>query len=180
MLGKIDRDVPVFRSEHRVREIDGEIEHEPLMWIEARPLVVLPRFDGRLDPQIAFGSRLLDDAGRLQQKDERPRASIHDRDLGTGNVDVQIVDSQPGKRRHQMLHRRDSSSVLFQRRRQARVADIASVSGYRYRFGQIGAVENNAGIRRRGAQHHLDAYASVQTNPGRLDLVLERALSEHH
>src|SRR5450759_502188 len=90
MLGKIDRDVAVFRSEYRVREIDGEIEHEPLMWIEARPLVVLPRFDGRLDPQIAFGSRLLNDAGRLQQKDERPRASIHDRDLGTGNVDWRV------------------------------------------------------------------------------------------
>src|SRR5207237_9067013 len=64
MLGEIDRDVAVFRSEHRMREIDREIEHEAVMRLEARPLVVLSRFDSRLDSQMALGYGLLDDPGR--------------------------------------------------------------------------------------------------------------------
>ena len=162
-----------------MREIDREIEHEAVMRLEARPLVVLSRFDSRLDSQIALGYGLLDDPGRLQQKHERTGAPVHDRDLGTRNVDVQVVDAQSGKRGHQMFYGRDPRSVLFQRRRQSGVTNIAGVGAYRHRLGQIGAVENNAGIGWCRTQHQLDAHAGVQTNAGRLDFVFERALSEH-
>src|SRR6266567_1906171 len=63
VLGEVDDDLPVFRSEHRVREVDREIELEAVIRLEARPLVVLAYFHRLLDAQIALARSLLLDPG---------------------------------------------------------------------------------------------------------------------
>ena len=116
MLGKVDDDVPVLGSEDGMRKVDREVELEPVVGLEARPLVVQAYLDRLLDPQVAFACRLLLDTCRLQQEHEGTGAAVHDRKLGSGDVDVQIVDTEPGERGHQMLDRRDLDAVLLQRR----------------------------------------------------------------
>ena len=88
-------------------------------------------------------------------------------DFRARDVDVQIVDAQSRERRHQVLHRRNSRAVLFQRRRKTRVADVARIGRDRHRLGQVRAMEDNAGVARRGPQHQLDARARMQPHPGR-------------
>jgi hypothetical protein len=122
--------------------------------------------------QVAFGRRLLDDSRRLQQKYERPGASVHDRDLGAGHVDMQIVDSQSGKRRHQVLDGRDSHSRYFRAWKTSACRHITGVGGDRYRLRQIGAMENNTGIGRRGRSIISTRTPVVQSHPGRFVLFL--------
>ena len=70
---------------------------------------------------------LLDDSRRLQQEHERRGTAVHDRELGTGDVDVHVVDAEAGARRQHVLDGRDRHAVLLQRRREARVADVLRV-----------------------------------------------------
>src|SRR5438128_10470291 len=51
---KIDDDVTIFRTEHRMREVDGEVEHKAVVRLEARPLIVLVDTERLLDSQIAL------------------------------------------------------------------------------------------------------------------------------
>ena len=78
-----------------------------------------------------------------------------------------------------MLHRRYARAVVRERRRQARVADIRRPRRNRHRVREIDTVEYDAGLGRRGTQVEIDARSCVQTDAGRLDRGLERALLEH-
>ena len=111
MLGEIDDDVAVLGPEHRMRKIDREVQLEAVERVEARPLVAVAHLDRRAHAQVALRRRLLDDARRLQQEHERTGAAVHDRQLGTGDVDVQVVDAHAGKRGHQVLDGRDRRAV---------------------------------------------------------------------
>src|SRR5207245_5338686 len=91
MLGKIDQHVAVFRAEHGMRKIDGEIEHEAMVWLEACPFIILPDLHRRLDAQVTLRCRLFFDAGGLEKVDEGTGAAIEDRKFGTGDVDMQII-----------------------------------------------------------------------------------------
>ena len=46
MLGEVDDDLPILRPEHRMREVDREVELEPVKRIESRPFVAVAHFDG--------------------------------------------------------------------------------------------------------------------------------------
>jgi hypothetical protein len=58
----------------------------------------------------------------LQQKDERTRAAVHDRDFRARDVDVDVVDPESGERRHHVLDRGDRRAIVGERRREPRVA----------------------------------------------------------
>ena len=123
---------------------------------------------GDVDAQIALRRVLLVDAGRLQQEHERAGAAVHDRQLGAGDVDVQVVDAEARERRHQVLDGRDARAVDLAasttaacRRRWRRCAGIAD------RPREIDAMEHDAGVDGRRAQRQLDARAGVQPDAGR-------------
>jgi len=179
VLGEVDDDVPVLRSEHRVREVDREVEAEPVAGVEARPLVAVADLDRRDDAEVALRRGLLDDARALQQEHERTGAAVHDRDLRTGDVDVQVVDAEARERAHQVLDGRDGRRAFPQRRRQPRVADLRGRRRDRDGRGEIRAMEDDARLRRRRAQHEFDAGAGVQPDAGRARGGLEGALAEH-
>ena len=113
------------------------------------------------------------------RKTNGPGAAVHDRDLGAGDVDVQVVDAEAGERRHQVLDGGDRRAVALQRRRQPRVADVPRVGRDGDRRLEIDAMEDDAGVRRRRAQRELDARAGMQTDARRLDRGLERPLLQH-
>ncbi len=179
VLGEIDDDVPVLRPEHRMREVDREIELEAVERIEACPLVAVAHLDGCKDAQIALRRVLLDDAGRLQQEDERPGTAIHDRDLGSGNVDVEVVDAKARERGHQVLDGGNAGTVMLQRRRQPRVADMQGVGGNGNGGRKVDPMKDDPGVCHARPQRNLDARAGMQADAGRLDRRFEGALLLH-
>jgi len=158
---EVDDDIPVLGAEDRVRKVDGEVELESVEGREARPLVAVADFQRGSHAQIAFGGRLLDDAGGLQQKNERTCTAVHDGQFRTGNVDIQIVDTEPRERRHQMLDGRHTRIANLQCRRQSRVAHIGSEGRNGHRLRKVGSLKHNAGVRRRRSQRHFHARPGV-------------------
>jgi len=82
----------------------------------------------------------------LQQEDERAGAAVHDRDFGTRDVDVQVVDAEAGERRQDVLDRRDAGAAVLQRRRQPRVAHVPRVGGNGDRGREVDAMEDHARV----------------------------------
>jgi hypothetical protein len=129
--------------------------------------------------QVALGRCLLDDAGRLQQKNKRARAAIHDGQFGTGDVDIQIVDAEAGQRRHQMFDSGHAGRVDLQCGRQPRIADVGRERRNGIRARKVSALEYDAGVRRRRTQRHLDSCAGVHAYAGGFGRLLQGALLEH-
>jgi hypothetical protein len=179
MLGEVDDDVAILRAEHRMREVDAEVELEPGERVEARPLVAVAGLDGARNAQVFLRRLLLDDARRLQQEHVGPRAAIHDRQLGTGDVDVEVVDAETGERRHQVLDRRHRRGAVIERGGKTRVADVAGDAGDRRAAGEIRAIKHNAVVDGRRSQRELDARAGVQADARGAGDGLQRALLQH-
>jgi hypothetical protein len=146
---------------------------------EAHPFVAFAHFDAFKHADELFRGLLLFDPRRLQQEDERPRAPVHDRHFGRGDVDVRIVDTEARERGHEMLDRRDAHAVLLQARGEARIADRIGIGLDLHRVGQIDAAEDDARVGRGRTQREIDLLSRVQSHAGRADDVLQRALTDH-
>jgi hypothetical protein len=131
------------------------------------------------DADEALGSVLLLDAGRLDQEHERRRTAIHDRDLGRCQVDMQVVDSETRERRHQVLDGRDPHALVLEARGQAGVLHDVRTGRDVDRLGQVDAVEDDPGTRRRRTQREEHLLAGVQADAGGADDVPEGSLPEH-
>lgn len=59
---------------------------------------------------------------------------------------MQIVDTQAGKRRHEVFHRGDADIALLQDGRHARIAHASGLRGQVNDLRQVHAVENDASI----------------------------------
>src|SRR6185312_10462638 len=103
---------PTF--EDRVIELDLEVHLEAVEGVELGPLVAVLDAQPLFYPHETLRAALLLDSGRLQQKNKRAGAAIHDRYFGGAELDHGVVDSEPGKRRQQMLDRRDPTLALAQ------------------------------------------------------------------
>ncbi|MNJ67630.1 hypothetical protein D3C77_638190 [compost metagenome] len=59
---------------------------------------------------------------------------------------MQVVDTQAGQCRHQVLHRGNADVALLQDRRHARIAHAGGLRRQVHDFRQVHSVENNARI----------------------------------
>ncbi len=114
--------------EDRVVEVNGEAHLETFIRIKPRPLAVFFDPNRFLDPDKPLGRVLLLDAGGLNQKDERSRASIHDRHFSSTEIHERVVDAQSGQRRQQMFDGRDTHPALNQRGGQPGIPDAFRTS----------------------------------------------------
>jgi len=93
----------------RVVKIDFETELEAVVRRKPGPLglrtLALAHFHRTRHPDEAPGQFLQLDTGALQQKYERGRGAIENRNLFGGNVDIEVVQPQTRAGRHQVLHR---------------------------------------------------------------------------
>ena len=96
-------------------------------------------------------------------------AAVEDRNLGRVDVDVGVVDTQPGQRRHQVFHRGYGRALAAKAGRHPRVAHLARVGVNLDDRGEIGAPENHSGICWCRAQFEIDLQAGVQANTGGTD-----------
>src|SRR6476469_46010 len=104
-------------------EIDRERELVALEGIEARPLVPVLHFDALRYAQELFRRRLLDDAGLLDEEDERRGTAVHDRQLRSVDVGIDVVHAEAAKRGHQVLDGVELRAILDEARGESRLAD---------------------------------------------------------
>ena len=130
-----------------------------------------------------FGDRLLFDAGRLNQEYEGRSAAIEDRHFGCIQINPGVVDAQPGKGGHQVLNGSHPNfplgAIALQTGTHARIADTQCRRRQIHRLIEIDATEDDAGIRGRRTQHHIDAFARVQANAGGANQRFEGSLFKH-
>src|SRR5690606_15978369 len=93
--------------DRRVVEHYREPEPEAVVGLEPGDLVSVAYFHWTGDADELLRRVLLGDAGGLQQEHERAGRAVHDRHLGRGQLDIAVVDAEPGQRREQVLDRHD-------------------------------------------------------------------------
>jgi len=140
-------------------------------------------FDRALDAQKALGRLLQLDAGALQQVDKRGRRAIQDGDFFGGDVDVEVVQSQAGAGRHQVLDGVDLGGARVATGRDggghAGVAHRLGAHGDVGHLGQVDPAEHDARVGRGRAQGDFDALAAVQANAYGAGQGLQGALLQH-
>ena len=180
--------VPGRELHHRTRlrggdrgmvELDGEVEPEAVIRLEARDLVAVAHLDVALDADEALGGILQHDPGRLQQEHERTRRAVHDRYLGRRQLDEDVVHAQPGQCRHQVFDRHHLARTTGQPGAEHGLGDEFAVGGNFHHRIEVDAAEHDAGIDRRRTQRQEDLLATVQAYAGGADGVLEGALLGH-
>lgn len=110
-------------------EFDGEAELVAFVRLKARHLVAVAHFHRLRDPDEALGLALFDDACRLQQEYERAGRAIHDRQLGRGQFDDDVVHTQARQRGHQMFDGLDLGAVAGQPGAQRGLGDQFGICG---------------------------------------------------
>ena len=98
----------------RMVELNPEIHGEPaLRGGELGPFAALSLDPDGLLYLVEDLRRIeVDDACGVQQVDKRIGAAVHDGDLGSVDIDVEVVDSEGGKRSLEVLDGRDPDAVL--------------------------------------------------------------------
>jgi hypothetical protein len=167
----------------RVVELDLEAQLVAVERVQARPLELgafaLTHLDRTQHADEALGGLLLDDAGALQQVDERGRRTIQDGHLFGRDVDIQVVQPQAGAGAHQVLDRVDLGATIGDGGGQAGVGDRPGVDRNLDRLGQVDPAKDDAGIGRCRAQGQLDTLPAVQSDADRLGQGFEGALRNH-
>ena len=181
MLGEIDDDVPVLRAEHRMREIDREVELEAVVRIEARPLVAVAHFDGRRaragSAWRAACSTMPADCSRNTNGPALP-SMIGSSGPATSTCRLSMPSPASADIRCSTVEI-DAPSAC-ERRRQPRVADVRRVRGNRRPArGRSMRWNTMPGVGGRRTQRELDPRAGVQADAGRANRRLQRALPQH-
>ena len=101
--GEVDLDALAGGVNGRLTESDLEAELHAFMGFEPHPLVAVDDFDRLEDADETLGRSLLFQAGRLQQIDEGARRAIQDGHFAGSDVDLCVVDAQPGQGGHQVF-----------------------------------------------------------------------------
>jgi hypothetical protein len=145
-------------------ELDLEAQLVAVIGLEPRPLqrraLALAHLDRLLHAQEALGCVLQRDARALQQEDEGGGRAVEDGHLLGGDVDMQVVQAQPGAGRQQVLDGlhlgpagvaagRDGGGHAGVAHRLRRHRDV-------HRLRQVDAAEHDAGVGRRRSQRQLD------------------------
>ncbi|GHB30923.1 hypothetical protein GCM10009038_32180 [Salinicola rhizosphaerae] len=131
-------------------EVDRETDLETIVGQESRLLAVVLDGNLALDADEFFRGCLFGDASRLNQEHERAGAAIHDRYFRRAELDIGVIDAQPGKGRHQVLDRTDFGTAVGQRRAEVRVGHAGGVRRNLDDRIKIGTHEDDARVGRRG------------------------------
>ena len=106
---------------------------------------------------------------------ERLGAAVGRGQLGAVHADLEVVDPEAGRRRHEVLDGLDARPVLADRRR---VVGIDDALGHRGdRVATLADAEDDAGVRGRGGEHHTNRLARMQPNTFQADRLPDGVLS---
>ena len=90
---------------------------------------------------------------------------------------MQVVDTQPSQRGHQVFYRRHADIALLQDGSETGVTDLIGLGGKIDHLGQINAMENDTGIGSGGPEHKLDTAAGMESDAFGGDRFLYGALT---
>ena len=137
------------------------------------------RFEQILAEGIAQCSYLLGDTGRLKQEHERPGRAIHDRHFCSAEFDKTVVDAETSHGGEQMLYRRHTDTVFYQRRGQHGLTHILRTgTDFDHRV-EVRAAEDDPRVDGCWLQGQVYLFPGMQANTGRADGVFECPLSDH-
>ena len=120
---------------------------------------------------------LVDHAGALDQKHERLGTAVHDRQLGSADLDQEVVDLADRERRHQVLDGRDHGAAgLAERGAHRGVADLIEARVQGPAAGAVVAHEADAAVGFGRMQAEGDPGAGVEAGADATDRVAERPL----
>ena len=107
-----------------VIELDAEADLEAFEGLEPSPLVPVPHLDTATDANEALGRGLDFHARRLDEKHERTGAAVHDRHFRRTQVNIGVVDAEPGQGRKQVLDGGYPHLPVDESRGEPRITDI--------------------------------------------------------
>jgi len=140
----------VLRAHRRVVVRDGHGQARFLRGKHAQGLVVRFEIDGLLDFDVLALGILFDEPGVLQGVQERQRAPVADRRLIGVDLDIHVVDADPGDRRQDVFDRVDGDAVDANGGAARHIDHVIHIGLDGRTVGQIDAVEGHAAPRFRG------------------------------
>jgi len=182
-LTQIDHRMLVSRINSRMIEFNEKIQFEAIKRVQTRPFQVgsfsLTNFNPFFDTNVFFRNILFFQTGLLKQKDKRRCRTIHNGNFFCIHLDMQIVDSQTGTSRHQMLDGGNPRTVFYQRRSQHRLSDRVRAHRNRHNRIQIGPMEYDTCVRNSRPKYKLHLVAGMQSDSDCPDRVLNGTLFKH-
>ena len=172
-------------AERGMVEVDFAADRERLGRRDADVAILIAETDRLQNLDRLPGSALLDDAGTLDEEDERRGAPVHDGNLLAIQLDHRVVDAASGEGGHQVLDGPHRDMAVADGGAQPGIDDVA-VDGLDRAAGAgrlVGAAEDDAGAGRRRAQLHahlaVAVYADTGTVNGRFEGLLRSHRSTH-
>src|SRR5262249_42353344 len=164
LVGDLHR--PRLVADERVVEADAVGDLEVVRRIQRDPLVALAQRDRPQHLQILFRRRQFSDARLVEDEvHERRGAAVHDRHLGTVELDNDVVDAERRESSQQVLHGLDRHGFTRQAGRELNAAQMRDGCGG-FQAAQIGALKTNTVVSRRGLERERDLVAGMKTDAG--------------
>ena len=100
-----------LRADHGMGAVERVADAKHVAGDDLEPAGIGADPDGPVDDERLPTGRQGRAAGRVEQRDEGPRAAVDRRDLGPVDPDLEVVEPQAGRRGHQVLDRLDPCPV---------------------------------------------------------------------
>ena len=164
-----------LRADDRMLVVERVGDAERLGGDDLDPAAIATGADRMRDADRAKPRALLHATRREHHLHERLGAAVGRGQLGAIHADLEVVDPEAGRRRHEVLDGLDARPVLADRRR---VVGIDDALGHRGdRVATLADAEDDAGVRGRGGEHHTNRLARMQPNTFQADRLPDGVLS---
>ena len=134
---------------------------------------------GHVEPDLPRRSILILDADIVQRLVVRQRAAVEPGKLRAPEADLGVLNAHGAERRHQVLDRVHLGLAVDDRRTARPAAEILQTSLDARAAGKIGAHEDDAAVRRRRDDLHLDIRPGVEPHPSDSCTAFDSSLPRH-
>ena len=174
-----DLERPILPRHHRAVEIDLEIDRKTPARHHRGGAPRVRHRDLLEDLEGAARCVLRGGPGALDEEDEGRGAAVHDRHFRSAQFDDGVVDGAAGQRGHQVLDgARFDVVVTDQGRAQGGFDDVRPGRRDLGTVHRAVAAEPNAGIRFGRMQGHVDLDATMETDTGAMNRILQCPLTQ--
>src|SRR6266850_5990736 len=164
-----------LRADRRVLVVERVGDAERVGRHDLDPAAAGAGADRMRDADGSLARALRRAADGLHELHERLGAAVGRRQLGAVDTDVEVVDAEAGRRRHQVLDRLDPRAVLAERGGVVGIDDALGRGGDG--IAVLTDAEDDAGIGGTWGQRHANSLAAVQPNTFQADRLTDGVLS---
>ncbi len=159
-----------------MRVVDAVGDLEGARRLDANRAFAIPDLEAATDLEPPARHRLLDDPGGPDQEHERGRAAVHDRDLGSVDLDPRVVDAEAVERRQKMLDCADRHIAAAQGRGIAVATQRIRSHRDLDRMREVAAQEDQPGVGLGGMERQVHGRTRVKPDAGTRDRLRDGSL----